>query len=418
MTLTWRYAVRSDVGLHRDGNEDSAYAGARLLAVADGMGGHAAGEVASAAAIAALSQIDELGLDAGDPQEALRDAVMEANTNLRDMVIGDSDLHGMGTTVTALVADGDRLVLAHIGDSRAYRLRDGELTQLTRDHTLVQQLIDEGRIAPEEAQLHPQRSMITRALDGRDNLEPDLEMLDIEIGDRFLLCSDGLSGVVTDDTMAKVLLGTTLDDAAEQLIDLTLRAGAPDNVTCIVADIVDEADAPPIAAPADVETTADPVQESPAAAAAALTRPASHQRTHDPLVRSRGLRRRRAVVITLVTVALLALAAGAGWAWLRAQYYVGVDTDRVAIFRGVKGTVAGVELSSVEQQTALSVSQLPDFQQADVRDGIEAADLAEARTIVQRLTALARPTPTPKPTPARTPSTTPTPSRTPTPAKT
>ncbi|HVF05997.1 MAG TPA: Stp1/IreP family PP2C-type Ser/Thr phosphatase, partial [Frankiaceae bacterium] len=237
--IAWRYAALSDVGLLRDHNEDAAFAGQRLLAVADGMGGHAAGEVASAAVIAALQQLDELGMDAGDPEEALREAVEEANVNLRDMVAADSELHGMGTTVTALLNDGAYAWLAHVGDSRAYLLRAGELQQITRDHTYVQQLVDEGRIAPEEASTHPQRNFITRALDGRTGMEMDLQRLDLQPGDRVLLCSDGLSGVVSDTSLGEVLAGTTPEVAVQRLVDLALRGGGPDNITCIVADVLD-----------------------------------------------------------------------------------------------------------------------------------------------------------------------------------
>src|SRR5919199_2164126 len=168
MTLTLRFAARSDRGLLRDGNEDSVYAGPRLLAVADGMGGHAAGEVASAVAIAALAPLDE-DAPGADLLAALRHATLSANTQLREMVAADSALDGMGTTLTALLSAGVRLGLVHVGDSRAYLLRDGELTQITHDHSLVQTLVDEGRISADEASHHPQRSLILRALDGRDD---------------------------------------------------------------------------------------------------------------------------------------------------------------------------------------------------------------------------------------------------------
>jgi len=208
-----------------------------LLAVADGMGGHAAGEVASAAVIAALERLDEL--DADDPQAALREAVHDANGALRDMVAADNELHGMGTTVTAVLADGAYAWLAHVGDSRAYLLRDGTLVQLTHDHTYVQQLVDEGRISAQDASSHPQRNYITRAIDGRGDMEIDLERLDLLPGDRLLLCSDGLSGVVSDDTLQEVLKAGTPQETVDRLVALALRGGGPDNVTCIIADAID-----------------------------------------------------------------------------------------------------------------------------------------------------------------------------------
>lgn len=367
MTLSWRYAVASDVGKLRDGNEDAAFAGPHLLAVADGMGGHAAGEVASAAVIAALERLD--GSTDEDPEHALRDAVAEANATLRDMVAADADLQGMGTTVTAVLADGDQAWLAHVGDSRAYRLRDGALEQLTHDHTYVQQLVDQGRIAAGDASTHPQRNVITRALDGRANAEVDLARLDVRPGDRLLLCSDGLSAVVRDETIATVLTEQAgPDEAVQQLVDLALRAGGPDNITCIVADPVD--------APADPE---------PVVAGAANAQTPEPREDVDPRIRAKALRRRRAGALLLIAaVALMSLAAG-GRAWVRRQYYVGVDHGQVAIFRGVEGTVAGVHLSEVTETSPLAVTDLPDFEQRRVRDGIHADGLDDARAIVTRL---------------------------------
>ncbi|MDP9398331.1 MAG: protein phosphatase 2C domain-containing protein, partial [Actinomycetota bacterium] len=260
MTLLLRYAARSDVGLLRDGNEDSGYAGPRLLAVADGMGGHAGGEVASAVAVAALAPLDAPRADDADDADnaasvpggadpladlpgRLTAAVEEANAHLRRIAADKPELEGMGTTVTALLRDGDRLGMAHIGDSRGYLLRDAVLRQITRDHTLVQSLVDEGRITAAQAEHHPQRSLLTRALDGRPDVEPDLDILDLTPGDRFLLCSDGLSGVVSEESMQRVLTEVTDPGAAcETLIDLALRAGGPDNITCVVADVIDVAD--------------------------------------------------------------------------------------------------------------------------------------------------------------------------------
>ena len=239
VTLRLRYSVRSHVGKVRDGNEDSAYAGSRLALVADGMGGHAAGEVASSAVVAALSQLDddEAGLDL---LEVLANAVQAANDHLRAMVDANSSLDGMGTTLTAMLSSGTRLGLAHVGDSRAYLLRDGEFSQITHDQTLVQRMVDEGRITPEQAETHPQRSLLTQALDGRAGVQPDLSVREARRGDRYLLCSDGLSGYVAVEAIAETLAIPDADQAAERLIALALEAGAPDNVTVVVADVVDD----------------------------------------------------------------------------------------------------------------------------------------------------------------------------------
>ena len=220
-TLTVRYGVRSDIGLHREDNEDAAYAGARLLAVADGMGGHAAGEVASAAVIEALRPLDTQ-VPAGELLNALDHPA----------------LHGMGTTLTALLWSGSQLGLAHIGDSRAYLVRDGEVFQITQDHTVVQSLLDEGKITAEEVASHPQRLLLLRALTGDHASRPDLQLRQARPGDRYLLCSDGLHVVVPPDAISRVLLTVAdPDQAARDLLALAMDGGAPDNITCIVADI-------------------------------------------------------------------------------------------------------------------------------------------------------------------------------------
>jgi PPM family protein phosphatase len=239
MTLALRYAIRSDVGLLREGNEDSAYAGPHLLAVADGMGGHAAGEVASAATITTIAPLDARHLGP-DLVGALADAVATANLRLQELIISDPAIEGMGTTLTALLWSDGYAALCHIGDSRAYRLRNGQFLQITHDHTLVQSLVDEGKITEDDVATHPHRSLLLRALDGRTVAEPDLMPLDTLPGDRYLLCSDGLSGVVTEQTLYQTLSSVRdPDKAALQLVELAIRGGGPDNITCIVADVLD-----------------------------------------------------------------------------------------------------------------------------------------------------------------------------------
>jgi protein phosphatase len=243
--LAVRCAVRSDIGLEREDNEDAAYAGARLLAVADGLGGHAAGEVASAAAIDALRPLDT-NVPAGELLNALDHAVRRASSAMRDKVKADPSLAGMGTTLTALLWSGSRLGLVHIGDSRAYLVRDGEVFQITHDHTLVQSLLDEGKLTAEEAASHPQREMLRRAL-GSSNAEPDLQLREARVGDRYLLCSDGLHEAAPAESIKQVLLAVSdPDEAAARLIELAIHGGGHDNITCIVADVV----------PADVPATA------------------------------------------------------------------------------------------------------------------------------------------------------------------
>ncbi len=399
MTLALRFAARSHTGLLREGNEDSVYAGPRVLAVADGMGGHAAGEVASAVAIAALAPLDE-DVPGSDLLDVLRERAVAANDHLRDMVHGDQALDGMGTTLTAFLFAGSRLGMLHIGDSRAYLLRDGVLTQITHDHTLVQALVDEGRISEEEASSHPQRSLITRALDGRDGIEPDLSVREVRSGDRYLLCTDGLTGPVgRTETLQEALEIADPQAACDRLVQLALRGGGPDNVTVIVADVVDASGLRP--SPAVVAgAAADSPQPAPAGIAetsAARARTAEGRDAPPPprtpagpapddgrAARS-GSDRRRAALAAVLAVGLLAAAALGGWAYVRSQYYVGVEGDEVAIFRGVHGSVAGVEFAEVAERTDLTTERLDRLSLSRVERGIVARDRPDAESIVARL---------------------------------
>jgi protein phosphatase len=227
-----RYAARSDIGRCRESNADAAYAGPRLLAVADGMGG--AGQRASAAVIDALKQLETVP-PAGDLLNALDDAISRAGA-----AVGDLAGEGTGSTITALLLSGSQLALVHIGDTRAYLLRGGELRQITHDHTVVQSLLDEGKITPAEAASHPQRSLLLRAIDGTGG-SPNVALREVEPGDRYLLCSDGLSGVVAPREIHQVLAaGAEPERTVRRLIELANAAGGPDNIACVVADVAGE----------------------------------------------------------------------------------------------------------------------------------------------------------------------------------
>jgi protein phosphatase len=237
-TLGIRYAAGADPGKGRTTNEDAAYAGARLFAVADGVRGPG-GERASAAAIDALKPLED-GIPSGDLLNALREAVDRADQALQDIASVDPDDKSVITTLTAMVWSGAQLALVHIGDTRAHLLRDGELFQITHDHTYVQSLVDEGRLTVEEAASHPQRAMLIRALEGKGRVQPDLSLHDVQAGDRYLLCSDGLSTVASSDALRAVLVAAAdPEQAVKQLIDLAYRGGAPDNIACVVADVVE-----------------------------------------------------------------------------------------------------------------------------------------------------------------------------------
>jgi PPM family protein phosphatase len=243
MTSTVRYAAGSDIGRRRAANQDSAYTSPRLLAVADGMGGHAHGEVASAIAVAALADLDvelrDVDLAQVDLLATLSGAVTAAARRLTEAAGADVELSGAGTTLVAVLVDGTRLGLAHVGDSRAYLLRDGGLEQLTHDHTLVQTLVDEGRLTPDEAVDHPRRSVLVRTLQEGTPAEPDLIPVDARVGDRLLICSDGVTAVLADAEIRQVLVEAAEPaDAVDRLIALANERGGPDNITCVVADIV------------------------------------------------------------------------------------------------------------------------------------------------------------------------------------
>ncbi|GLZ56133.1 protein phosphatase 2C domain-containing protein [Actinomycetospora sp. NBRC 106378] len=402
MTLVLRYSARSDRGLVRQNNQDSVYAGPRLLALADGMGGHAAGEVASKLVIAALVPLDD-DEPGDDLLGELAEATAQGNDAITELVNEEPDLDGMGTTLTAVLFAGSRLGMVHVGDSRAYLFRDGVLTQITRDDTFVQSLIDEGRITEDEAASHPQRSLLLRALTGHD-VEPSLTVREARAGDRYLLCSDGLSGVVSAETIAEALTISDPQSCADRLIELALKGGGPDNVTCIVADVVDVdyGEHEPIYGGAAGDGRADPPPADSAAArasAATLTRaePASRP---DPLAsrseagrgghgsgRSRPRRGRLAVVLAVVGVLVLA---GLGLLvtrlWIAQQYYVGTSGDQVVIYQGVRGDLLGVQLQDVSEQTGLKVSDLTQVGRTSVTgDSLPTSDLDAAHRTVERL---------------------------------
>jgi protein phosphatase len=410
MTLILRYAAHSDRGLIRDGNQDSVYAGPRLLAVADGMGGMAAGDVASNIVIGAMAPLDE-DVPGDALVDALRAAVDTANQQLRDTVDANPQLEGMGTTLTATLFSGSKIGMVHIGDSRAYLLRDGEFTQITKDDTYVQMLVDEGRISVEEASSHPQRSLLTRALDGRD-IDPEYSVRQVLPGDRYLICSDGLSGVVSAET-----IGDTLREFAdpqkcvERLVQLALRGGGPDNITVVVADATDQdiREAAPIvggAAARDrgMATSAD--ASTPAARASALSGPRPSRpdglpegsTDDEPPPRPR----RRPVRTAVLSAVLLAIVAGgvwAGYSYTQRQYYVGATEDgQIAVFQGVPGQIAGIDLSSVHSTSTTKLDDLTAAAQEQVRQGIQAKNEPDARRRMAELTNDAPTNPNLKPT--------------------
>ncbi|TSA20050.1 MAG: serine/threonine-protein phosphatase [Actinomycetales bacterium] len=231
MSFTFKSYALSDLGLHREGNEDSGLISDNLIAVADGMGGHAGGEIASTIAITAL-------VDARGGEDFLLSITKNIDATILAKSTEQPDLIGMGTTLTALHIAGKTVELLHVGDSRCYAFSGGKLTQLSHDHTVIQELVDQGRVSPEEAINHPQRSLLTQALTGGSEIEPVLQIYPIKLGDQFLLCSDGLTTVLSDFEIAKIAKSYSGEELIKNLIAETHAKGAPDNVTVIWAEVV------------------------------------------------------------------------------------------------------------------------------------------------------------------------------------
>jgi protein phosphatase len=390
----------TDVGRVREGNEDAYLVddATGLVAVADGMGGHRAGEVASATALEAL----RAAITSGRP---LRESIEDANDAVFTKSRTDQDLHGMGTTLTAgtLVAGGTLLV-GHVGDSRAYLLHDGELRQITEDHSLVEELVREGRLTADEAAVHPQRSIITRALGLDLAVEVDVYPVELAPGDRLLLCSDGLTGMVQPDDIAATLRRESDPHrAAAQLVDLANHAGGEDNITVVVVAVTDEA--PVREVPATSETSgsaesADSAEPIEAVKVEDEPPPAAGDR---PRRGMRGVGRVLLWALPIVLVLGIAVAA-IGW-YARKDYYVGASNGRVTVFKGVPGGLVGWD-PTIEQRTAIELADLKPAAQAQVREHQTFSSRADAAAFVARLRSQTTPTTTTSTTTTAPPTTT------------
>ena len=336
------FGSRTDIGCLRDHNEDSLVVTPPLFAVADGMGGHAAGEVASEIAVRVLSELAPEHPDV----EALGRAIEEANRAVIQAAREGRGRQGMGTTMTAAMLEGERLVIAQVGDSRAYLLHQGKLQQLTRDHSLMADMIEAGQLTPEEARTHPQRSVITRALGSDAHLHPDIYEINVETGDRLLICSDGLSGMIFDDQIENTL-GRVQDPqrCASQLVNEAIAAGGHDNVTVIVADVTGYAE-----------------------------------------VRRKKLARKTKLSIALVLVLFAAIIAGAAWGtqtYLNTAAYLANDNGKVAVYRGVPGSVLGLSFSHLERTTDVTVADLQPGVANRLNEGIRVDDMEAADALVK-----------------------------------
>ncbi len=398
----------SHVGRIRANNQDSGYAGTQLFVVADGMGGHAGGDVASAIALKRVMEADKEYASANDAEFALHASLIAANSILAETVFEHPELTGMGTTVSAILRSGNELAIAHIGDSRIYLLRNGSLKQITADHTFVQRLVDSGRITQEEAAVHPRRSVLMRVLGDVDaSPEIDTTVHDVLPGDRWLLCSDGLSSYVSDEKIEVVLTGlANTGQAADRLVKESLDQGAPDNVTVVLVDIDDTPDssASPVmivgsaALPLSFEAETG---RRPLRLPTLLLHPLKSTQQEDShfepeseeyldeliLEDRRRARRRRttwlvgAAIIVLVIIAALFV----GYRVTQTHYYVGSDGQTVAIYRGIEQDIGPISLHSVYQQTSIQLNDLSSYAKQSVVATISADNLGDAKRIVQRL---------------------------------
>jgi len=415
------YSAISDVGRVRKDNQDSGYAGPWLLTVCDGVGGAARGDIASSTAVSELRSLDLAPPPADSPPllDRVTEALHDAHAQIGRLVDDDPAINGTSTTATVALFDGHRVGIGHVGDSRAYLFRDGEISQLTTDHTFVQSLIDEGRITEAEARVHPHRNLILKALDGIHEAEPDLFALQLTSGDRLFLCSDGACGVLDDGRLADILSMGSPDFAAVELVRASLEAGSSDNVTCIVADVLS-------AEQAAADPTYAELEPLLVGAAAELKRrlPRALFRGHrsgdtgelepidaeipdhlpfaipsDPLQpvdpetaryaprapeRFAWLRR---VLVLAVVVGVVWIGATAAWSWAQTQYFVGEQDNRVVIFRGIDASLPGFDLSEPVVVTDVMLDQLSDFDRGQVEATIEVDDLADGRDKVEEIAA-------------------------------
>lgn len=401
-----RWGACSEIGLVRQINEDSKWHEPPLFAVADGMGGHSAGDVASAMAIEEVTR--ELGRT-----DSLSGAVHAANRAIFEKASKNPDLAGMGTTITALFTNDSSAQIAHVGDSRAYLLRDGVLSRLTTDHTVVGRLVQQGRLMQEDADRHPQRSYLERALGVDSEVEVDVHVLDFAPEDRVLLCSDGLFGMIDDDLILEVLQRERDPQrAAERLCEEAVHAGGSDNVTCIVVDFpTDRVAAPPVASTlaqptvfSPGRTDTGPLKDPPGnTRTMPATKPPAAAAPPAPVLTAPETKpRRRGKVLISLTLLLVALGAAAFATnmWIDNSWYVGDEGGKVTIFNGPRGQVIGMELSKVDQKTELAADSLPEIDQVRLKEGITAKSRADAQSVVRNLEAKVAPSPDPAASPA------------------
>ena len=397
-------AAISHTGKIRSNNQDSGYAGDTLFLVADGMGGHAGGDVASSIAVSRLSALDRPFADTGEAQAALQETAVVAAGQLIRAAQDRPELAGLGTTISAIVMVDGYAVIGHIGDSRIYLYRDDELTQITSDHTFVQRLVDSGRITPEEARYHPRRSVLMRVLSDMDaSPELDLLVMPTQPGDRWLLCSDGLSGVVDDAHIRKSMrTGMPPGRTADVLLKQALDAGAPDNVTIVIVDVggqhpLSSGPAIIVGSASNPEGLVVPPQRPSRGGWLHPARQAANVPSHfepaaeylEELIeedRRRARRRRWGWFAGLILVlALFAAALYGAYSWTQTRYFVGADEDTVVIFQGIQQNIGPISLSTPYEDTGILLDDLPFYARTQVETTITARSLDDARATAERL---------------------------------
>lgn len=428
MSLTLKPIAHSEIGLVRKNNQDSGYVSTSLLLVADGMGGAAAGDLASVAVVRHMRHVNDTPVAGEAALGVLKTFIDTANTHIADLVRSDPDLEGMGTTLTGGVFDGEQIHLVHIGDSRAYLLSGRKLTRLTHDHSYVQSLIDEGKIGEEEALTHPHRSLLLRVINGQLEIQPDIFSVSLKAGDRLMFCSDGLCGLVDDDAIQVAMNRKVISDAMTSLIDFAHAAGGNDNITIVMADVVE---VKPLGTPSSGATDssehtmvlpAEPIVQATQGASAVryksagLVGAATDQhwanlldklRPDEPTeehtatiaanklaaVAEEGLRykpssKRPRVGIFLLIAGVLIGLGGASWTvygYVSSQYYIGEFDDRVAIYQGLPGSIAGIDTSRLYRETDIHLSDLPYSVRDLVVATMSSVGLEQANNTVEEL---------------------------------
>lgn len=400
MSISLNYVALSDVGLVRKNNQDAGYASQNLLVLADGMGGAAAGDIASSVTVAHLAEADDVhSLD--DLLPTLRSALVKTQQELADRVFDDPAIAGLGTTCIAIMRTNNKLAMVHIGDSRAYLLRNGKFAQVTHDHTLVQYLVDHGDLTPEEAAHHPKRNVIMRAIsDTPESVDLDESVREAIAGDRWLLCSDGLFGVVSGETISATLSTySDLRECAEVLISLALAGGAPDNVTVVLADVIDNSNLPanthlphiPVVVGSAATDYSRPSRgsTSPAGQAAALLTKESDEDDTSYNKREHSHVRRiiSRIVFALLVLGVIATAVWGGYSWTQTQYFVSTHNGKIAIYQGIPQEIGSFSFYHLEEETDVKISELTPVAQERLTSPITRGSLKEAKQVVTSLEA-------------------------------